>query len=455
MREPGVGRSGGLTEWQLMNVADMWACLQGHHTDNHWRHVAGWRKIAELAGQHLGRLRTYRERLAQAWPPETNAASHAYLVKLDELISQVHRTHDAATANQTALSAATQALTSSRSKLQKIHEEYADKLQQKRSWEQTAADPKAAAASRAIHPPVSESDLERLNAQARTIMYGLSTELQQAQTQLRHPPPTKAIALDDAAPDTYGGGTAPIIPPIAPFSPSRRQTSLREQSFPPTKSLPNSATPTIGPVLGGVDSHLTPSPPQLSPPGTTPPSPISPTSIAEVPPTSGLVIRPSLGGPGQETKTTGKVTSSSTSKSLSSSKTPQSGWIGGPTGRSASHSGASNAQPRPINPFGGLIGGGAAGTAPSGGAGSRPGGKSGFGLIQTPFGGSPSFAPASDTDPSKTCSASSRQDLVHGNEAPRWDPDNPWAVDTGISPIIRPPSEEGPIDPGPAIGLTR
>ncbi|WBB56483.1 hypothetical protein [Verrucosispora sp. WMMD573] len=455
MREPGVGRSGGLTEWQLMNVADMWACLQDHHTDNHWRHVAGWRKIAELAGQHLARLRTYRERLAQAWPPETSAASHAYLAKLDELINQVQHTHDAATTNQTALSAATQALSSSRDEIGKIYQEYADKLQQKRSWEETAADPKAAAASRAIQPPVTDADLERLNIQARNVMYALSTELHQAQTQLRHPPPTKAIALDGAAPDTYGGDAAPIIPPIAPFSPPRRQTSLGEQSFPPEKLLPNSSTPAIGPVLGGVDSHLIPSPAPLSSPGTTPPSLNSPISIAGIPPTSGLVIRPSLGGPSQETKATGKVTSSSTSKSLSSSKTPQSGWIGGPTGRSAIHSGASNNQPRSLNPFGGLIGGGAAGTAPTGGAGSRPGGKSCFGIIQTPVGGSPRFAPASGTGPSRTCSPFSRQDPVDDNEARRWDPDDPWAVDTGISPIIRPPSEEGPIDPGPAIGLTQ
>ncbi|GAB3851052.1 hypothetical protein GCM10029963_38210 [Micromonospora andamanensis] len=101
----------------------------------------------------------------------------------------MQRTHDAAATNQTALSAATQALSSSRAKIQEIYDEYASKLQQRRSWEQIAADPKAAAASRAIQPPVSDYDLERLNAQARTIMYGLSTELQQAQTQLRHPPP--------------------------------------------------------------------------------------------------------------------------------------------------------------------------------------------------------------------------------------------------------------------------
>ncbi|WBB88633.1 hypothetical protein [Verrucosispora sp. WMMC514] len=453
MREPGVGRSG-LTEWHLMNVADMWACLQGHHTDNHWRHVAGWRKIAELAGQHLGRLRTYRERLAQAWPPETNAASHAYLAKLDELIDQVQRTHDAAATNQTALSAATLALSSSRDKIEKIHQEYADKLQQKRSWEQTAADPKAAAASRAIQSPVTDSDLEQLNTQARNIMYGLSTELHQAQTQLRHPPPTKAIALDSAAPNTYGDSAAPIIPPIVSFSPSRRQTSFREQNLPPVKSLFNSTTPTIGPVLGRVDSHLIPPPTPPAPPATTPAIPISPTSISELPPTSGLVIRPIPGGPSQGTSATGKEASRSTSRSLSAT-TPQSGWIGGPTGRAASHSGVSNAYPRPSNPFGGFIGGGAAGTAPTGGAGSRPGGKGGFGLIQTHAGDSPRFAPVSDTSRRRTHGPLSHQDSAYGNEARRWDPDDPWAVDEGVTPIVRPPGEEGPIDPGPAIGLTR
>ncbi|MBQ1025983.1 flagellar export protein FliJ [Micromonospora sp. C95] len=446
MREPGIGRSGGLTEWHLMNVADMWACLQGHHTDNHWRHVAGWRKIAELAGQHLGRLRTYRESLAQAWPPETNAASHAYLAKLDELIEQVQRTHDTAATNQTALSAATQALSSSRDKIEKIHQEYADKLQQKRSWEQTAADPKAAAASRAIQPPVTDSDLEQLNIQARNVMYGLSTELHQAQTQLRHPPPTKPTVLDGAHPDAYSGIAAPLIPPVVALPPSLRRAAVRKHST--TMNLGrNSAIPTTGPVLGRAD----PSPTTATPSTPSPNAPAS-ASSANPPLTPEFVIRPSNSRPVPEARKIGKEPDPMPHRNPPNTALPD-GIIGGVNGGSVSHSGASNTQLRSSNPSGGVIGGGAAGTAPTGGAGSRPAGRGGLTANQIPVGGSPMLGPTSGRGISRTGSLLSHP--RDGNETRRWDPDNPWAVNEGLSPIIRPPDEEGPIDPGPAIGLTR
>lgn len=40
-------------------------------------------------------------------------------------------------------------------------------------------------------------------------------------------------------------------------------------------------------------------------------------------------------------------------------------------------------------------------------------------------------------------------------ESDRWDPDNPWATEEGVSPVVLPPDEQGPIDPGPAIGYSR
>ncbi|SFD11052.1 hypothetical protein SAMN05216284_11142 [Micromonospora sediminimaris] len=435
-----------------MNVADMWACLQGHHTDNHWRHVAGWRKIAELAGQHLGRLRTYRERLAQVWPPETNAASHAYLVKLDELISQVQRTHDAATANQTALSAATQALTSSRSKLQKIHEEYADKLQQKRSWEQTAADPKAAAASRAIHPPVSESDLERLNAQARNIMYGLSTELQQAQTQLRHPPPTPRASVQTSDPDVYATGIQPpAIPPIVPMSPPKAASpAISQFRSPPLKAR---ATHTTGPILGSAVLASTSS--NYSPP----------TNLTAEPPpnlTAGTDPRPTPfwgvnGHPlenGRPTQITSDRQPPRTGGSNSTRGTPTGGLIGGSPAAGIGHPTSPNAPARPTPPFGGLIGGGAAGTAPTGGAGSRPGGGRSLGGVPLPppIGSPPGTLQV--TGMSERQGRSARP--TPGDTGARsWDPDNPWATASGVEPIVTPPKDDGPIDPGPAIGLNR
>ena len=148
MIERGSGRTSGLTDWQLMDVLSMWACLQDQDTAGHWKQVAGWRKVCDLAQTHLGRLQQYRRGLAEAWPPATNAAARAYLAELDELIDKVQRTHDAAAANYDALAAATRAIGSTRAELKRLHEEYANKLQQKRAYEATLADPKAAMGSR-------------------------------------------------------------------------------------------------------------------------------------------------------------------------------------------------------------------------------------------------------------------------------------------------------------------
>ncbi|MEV6370184.1 hypothetical protein AB0L86_25205 [Micromonospora musae] len=197
MIERGSGRTSSLTDWHRMDVNSMWACLQDHDTANHWKQVAGWRKICDLAQAHLSRLQEYRRGLAAAWPPASNTAALAYLTQLDELIDKIRHTHDAAATNYTALAAATQAIGGTRTTLQKIHEEYAAKLQQKRAYEATAADPKAAMGSRVTDRPVTDADLEQLNVQARGIMYGLSTELQQAQAALRQPPPApRACPVD-------------------------------------------------------------------------------------------------------------------------------------------------------------------------------------------------------------------------------------------------------------------
>ncbi|GIJ77344.1 hypothetical protein SAMN05443287_105228 [Micromonospora phaseoli] len=452
MRDPGVGRSGGLTDWYLMNVVDMWACLQDHDTDNHWRHVAGWRKVCDLAGQHLGRLRTYRESLAQAWPPETNAASRAYLVELDALIDQAQRTHDAAASNQTALSAATQALSSTRTQIKKIYDEYAGKLQLKRSWEETAADPKAVAGSRASQPPVTDSDLEHLNIQARGIMYGLSGELQQAQVLLRHPPspPRSQPARDQPLFDNsaISGNSIPVIPPIMPtpsHTPARSATT-QPPSIP--QSVPTPISPIAGPILSGASPGPTPAFPNPMP--TTTPSPTSPilgTPPTPMPPSGrqvaassgriqpGQVSRPSSGGPHAMPRAM-----------------PPGGLIGGIPGSGLSQPTAGGGQPRRVNPIGGVIGGGGAGTGPTGAAGSRPGNGRGIGGSYTlPIGGSPylGFSGTSATG------GISNADRRGSDEPRRWDPDDPWETDQGVNPVVRPPDDDGPIDPGPAIGLGR
>ncbi|GAA0383377.1 hypothetical protein GCM10009541_27540 [Micromonospora gifhornensis] len=449
MRDVGVGRSGGLTNWYLMNVADMWACVQDHQTEQHWRHVAGWRKVCDLAGQHLTRLKAYRDGLARAWPPETNAAAKAYVAELDDLIDQVQRTHDAASANQTALSAATQAITSTRTELSKVYEEYARKLQQKRTWETIAADPKAAAGSRASEPPVTDAELERLNVRARGIMYGLSSELQQAQAMLRQPPPPPSAGrgINQNEPNVYGAtvGPIPILPPIVPIPTPRARTIPGGQ--PPGERVAVPKAPGTGPVLGG-NRPISESPPTASgKAASSTPSP--PTSSGIHPePSTGLGYQPRRPGTGQPSP--GSIGRPTPGPHSPTAPRPaaNNGLIGGIPGMINGPSSGSAAQPRRVNPVGGVIGGGAAGTAPTGAAGSRPRGVRGISSANSSLASMPAAG-----WPNSGGMMSSRGSGSQDGETRRWDPDQPWQVDPGVPPVVKPNNDDEPIDPGPAIGL--
>ncbi|PWU52960.1 hypothetical protein DLJ47_17510 [Micromonospora sp. S4605] len=455
MIERGSGRTSGLTDWRLMDVASMWACLQDHDTTNHWKQVAGWRKVCDLAQTHLARLQEYRRGLAEAWPPETNEAARAYLRELDELIDKVRRTHDAATANYTTLSAATQAIGSSRAELEKVYEEWAVKLQQKRAYEATAADPKAAMGSRVPDQPVTDADLERLNVQARGIMYGLSTELQHAQVMLRQPPPVPGMAgrKDPQSADVYGGA-APAIPPIVavPLPSASNMSSITRPASTP-RPAPAPTAPGVGPVLGGAPARLAPASSGPANPQTSSTPLNSPSSIGlpATPPPVTSRGRPSA--PGEPGEPGGRRANSlSPNTSPATRSLPPGGLIGGPPGLGLGQPGIGNSQPRRVNPIGGVIGGGGAGTAPSGGAGSRPGGgRSVAGHGISPIGGAPGFVGLNGANGFQ---GRARRDSDN-EKSGGWDPDDPWKTDQGVSPIVRPPDEDGPIDPGPAIGFNR
>lgn len=435
----------------------MWACLQDQDTTGQWKQVAGWRKVCDLALAHLSRLREYRRGLAEAWPPETNAAARAYLGELDQLIDQVQRTHDAAAANYDALAAATRAIGSTRAELQPLHDEYAEKVRQKRAYETILADPKAVAGSRLPEkPPVTDAELEQLNVRARGLMTGLSSELQQAQVMLRQPPPRPVPKVDEPTQQPGTDGSTPLIPPIVPVPLSIEKASSAAQPRATAGSTPMPQAPSVGPILGGTGTALGPAPQQNITP--TPPTPSSFQSgvsvngpLPSVPgaprslPTPGLprgeVTRG--GGGGRPTPPTPPSRSVPFGGLIGSG--PQSGWSQ-PTGGTS---------PRRVNPVGGVIGGGAAGTAPTGAAGSRPGtgrysqhGNLG-GL--PPIGGSPAAAGTNSFGPTGRPARSSGDK----NGVCDWDPHDPWKIDEGVDPVVRSPDEEGPIDPGPAIGLNR
>ncbi|MFC5943928.1 hypothetical protein ABUL04_24780 [Micromonospora harpali] len=450
MIERGSGRTSGLTDWRLMDLLSMWACIQDHDTAGHWKQVAGWRKVCDLAQAHLGRLKEYRRGLAEAWPPATNAAARAYLGELDDLIDKVQRTHDAAAANYDALAAATRAISSARAELKPLHDEYVEKLQQKRTYEATAADPKAAMGARVPDKPVTDADLERLNVQARNLMYGLSGELQQAQVMLRQPPTPPKTPRQPDNPDTYGD-SAPIIAPITPvpLAGSGLQTSQAQIKKPNPAPL---APQGVGPILGGNNSpsglnnqalpsissntpssasHSIGTPPTIPPN----PTPLRPNLPKPGPGQFGFSPRPTTGG------------TSGTSPSNPNRPFPPNGLIGGMPGANTGQPGGAPPSRR-VNPIGGVIGGGGAGTTPTGAAGSRPGGgrSSPGGLFGQP-----------SNNGSLTFGATPRQDGDRRNpeEDRGWDPDHPWGTVNGVPPVVKSTDDEGPINPGPAIGLDR
>ncbi|WUR62931.1 hypothetical protein OHS32_05120 [Micromonospora chokoriensis] len=443
-----------------MDVNSMWACLQDHDTANHWKQVAGWRKVCDLAQTHLGRLHEYRRGLAAAWPPETSAASSTYLAELDELIDKVQRTHDAAAANYTALSAATQAISTTRAALRKIHEVYATKLQQKQAYDLMAADPKAVMGNRVTTPPVADGELEQLNVQARSVMFGLSGELQQAQATLQKPPPPPPrVGHQPNDADIYGStAQAPVIPPVVPvpIRPASATTGARNAA--PSESMRVQVPNGVGPVLGGTGSALMPGTtnPSLSGSGLPPAGPPAATSsglpagtpigpVGGLPPRNSASARPPAGTENPAQRQTPPA---------STRPMAPGGLIGGTPGMGLSQPGPTQSSPRRVNPIGGVIGGGGAGTAPSGGAGSRPGSGRGLSATQgmAPMGGAPGSAIPPGVQSTSVHPSDRRKEGIRPS---RWDPDHPWETDTGVAPVVRPPDDGGPIDPGPAIGFSK
>ncbi|MEU0547455.1 hypothetical protein [Micromonospora sp. NPDC005979] len=455
MIERGGGRTSSQTDWHLMDLNSMWACLQDHDTTNHWKQVAGWRKVCDLAQIHLGRLQEYRRGLAEAWPPETSAASGTYLAQLDDLIAKVRHTHDAAAANYTALSAATQAIGTTRAELRKLHEEYATKLQQKRAYEATAADPKAVMGNRVVESPVTDGDLERLNVQARAMMFSLSGELQQAQATLQKPPPPPPrLRRDPSTTDAYDSAPVPTIPPIVPFPVTPDTTAPQLSPNVATKTNTTQSAGGVGPVLGSAGPGTAPTSINTGVQGVTSNSPTTGYGPAQISPSS--LARPLLPPQGQansmERPTRGS--NSGVPHVPPPRPTPTNGIIGAAPGFWANSPSPGGNSARKVNPIGGVIGGGGAGTTPTGGAGTRPGSGRGVAGAQglPPIGGgTPGLGSnfGAHSPPGRTTEREGDRNGV------TWDPDHPWETEKGVSPVVRSPDEPGPSDPGPAIGLDR
>jgi len=476
----GGGGYGG-TDWMSKDVRFMWSTIANQETDPHFDVVGGWRKTADLTLAHLGQVQMYRDNLASVWPPSKSAAAAAYIARLDKLLVDLQATHDAASANYTAFSTVTLTLSLARNKLKPLLEQYEANERLNLNWQAQkdgapATTPKAAGtpspsplpAPVAPVPPVSAARQEELNNQARVIMYDLSNTVLSGQAALQKPKPYNPNReySDDKTSDQSNVGSAagfsvpPVIPPPGASSgggsgsthvPVSQSTATPAQTTTITPTSPGSigAGPGSGPVLGGLGTTPIITPPAPGPPAIPGPGPVPPSTTPGIipgiiTPSGGSGLTP-LGGflpngtkvppsgalrPGMGAGPTGRMTMPSGGVI---GATPGSGVIGQmPAGNPGTRAGG---QAR-ANPVGGVIGQQGSGSTARGAAmaGRTVGGQS------APLGNQTGRGPG-------------RRDNTA--ESAYWDPDNPWATDEGVDPVVLPPEEQGPIDPGPAIGFSR
>ena len=443
MMFPTEGGGGRSTDWKAFDVPTIWAMLDGFDTDPQWTHVSGWQKTFDLTSRHLARMKSYREQLAAAWPPEKNEASRVYLVELDKLIESVQSTYDAAIANHGAMAAATGAILSAKGRVKPIHERWQAQASTMAAYEAKVAQAKPGVpAPMPGPPPLSPHWRDDLNREARAVMDDASGEVALAAYRMVMPrtydPPRGPIdpAQNRQAGDGEGSTVPPVIPPVVPRPPS---------VVPEARVAP-------GPALAGL--------PNVDPkPALTPPATDLPT-----PPTRAAVPAPVTNGPGPgilqplpaqqfagrdiggHSSIGAQRTTSTTPAPVQALRptTPPSGIIGA---MPPANTGQLSPRTGQFNPVGGVIRNtaGSAGAAPSADQTRRTaaGGNSAT-SYRTPDGHVVRISTSSSASPVAQ---------AFGITASP-DPDDPWKTEEGVPAVLAPAPPPRRHDPGPAIGLT-
>ncbi|MEU8655790.1 hypothetical protein [Actinoplanes philippinensis] len=419
------------TSWAGMSVEAIWALLKDHDSAPHREMGEAWKNCTNLLDKHLRQVRSYRDRLADAWPPEKSKAAYAYLERLEQLIASLEETRLAADTNQRALVNAIAAVDEGKEKLARIHHEYAGNQAQLQDFEKAQQETALATMDPlATTPPVPYSRQAELELQARNTMQSLSAELAAAQTTFIAPMPYSLRAgRDNNFESLDSGGSIPTAATIAPaFTPrSLNHPSTSRPKNPTIRTSPLDSTgdkvnpprssnpSTEGPILGGTKTQTPPTTslpttgltnPIQPPANTTNPltiSPALPPTSTNLPPRTSTptgTFPPAIGSRGSTIPSNGIIGGS------------PSGMIGGsPSGRIGQADRTTRgAAAQRINPVGGLIG-----------------------------------------QDSGTQSGKRSHPRREDGADPRWDPDNPWETAEGMEPVLLPPQEQR-INPGPTIG---
>lgn len=413
--------------------------------------ITAWRRAQQMLDQHADALRGFRNQLAAKWPPESNAASAAYLTELDRLLHAVTATAQSSTSSAVHIGHAADAIEQAHATLQPLHDEYVRNEAKLASYQSQldavgtvigAVDGSviggiARGATKLLtEPPVDAGRQEHLLRQAREAMAIASSAARDASTNLQPPPeyipPDVRVDQDTGAHlwDESPGGphrSASIGGSARQLDQSDLQPSPQQVSFPhsPQKAvrqLPEVQIPSVNDDVPRAPTHN--------------PGPILSDHPKPVFSSHGPVLeegRPegpaiNIGVPLDPIKVVPAwITGSPSKPMIYDSGWPQemptgAGGLGAPSaGMSSIHRGIGIPNPdqartgalQKINPVGGIVG------------------QSGSGVIGLP--------------PLSGQSSGEKK-----SDGARWDPDNPWAVEQGVAPVIMPDPVRA-VDPGPGI----
>ncbi|GAA4931143.1 hypothetical protein [Actinoplanes utahensis] len=461
----GIETGGGVdrADWRTMPIEMIWPLLKNHDSAPHRTMGDAWSKSSELLANHVRQVKAYRDKLAEAWPPERSRAAAAYVDRLEVLIASLEETQLASSANGRALIGGVDAVDEAKVKLAALEQEYTANKATIEAYEKAAAaTPLATTDPLPTAPTGAYERRTELERQARDTMQSLSAELAATQSTFIAPKRYIPSGRVDGGEDGLGSGASgvgmpPMVPPFTPRSVTPPSTSKRavdssveerpttspvtrpglpDSSLPSNPSLPSYPS-TEGPILGGTKPQQ-PSTTGL-PPVTTPT--ITPTTTPTMNTPGPYTFTPSS----PSTPSATPVSTSPFSRSPAVNGAPPA-VNGAPPGTFQPTSGARGTSVS----NGGVIGGlpsGTSGGAQPGGRGLPPGSPARGAQRINPSGGMIGGA--------NPAAPMGRRASARGDEESRgrqWDPDNPWETSEGIDPVLLPPTAAQRIDPGPTIG---
>ena len=393
---------GWCTNWQAFNTPRLWAMVADEDNAESWKQIAALGTMADTLKEQVNRLVAARDALVQAWPPETNPGAQVFLRRLNTLLANMADTKAKADENAVQLGHVVDTLRQAKAKIEPLYQQYLDK-------------------SDDLVPNWWDHAEDELDGQARQHMIDTEQAVAPRAEKITAPAPY-TLNLDGYVDSSESGM------PTSGSSPRHGSVSGSNSVSGASVSVPHEPPP----PLPGHDPVLpaTPTPGTSTGPGLAGMSPIPPGTPAAAPPSPSPAMGPPSG---------------------------------------------------PIGP--GLIIGGGGASWPGGGGGSR-------GVLSRPIGGppagrgvysgakpvTPSWLPAGSSQPGVLGAAgqpgrgnsgrpTSRGQLVGGpgvhgerqqhrerdDQGIQFDPDNPWATATGVTPVIEPSKRQPRHDPGPGV----